>query len=132
MQMTFFSAHTTPLYSPSWTPSSTASYAGTCIFLILLSSAWRALFVFKQLLERRWLDRDRNRRYVVVAGERREKERVSDDVDAAKALLLSASGVEEDVRVVRRHVRGPVPWRLSVDLPRAAVVTILAGVGYLL
>ncbi len=130
--MTFFTSTTTPLYSTLWTPTTRSAYAGTCLFLILLACIGRGLFALKHVLERRWLDRARNRRYVVVAGEQREKERVAEDPDAAGALLLSAGGVEEGVRVVRRHVREPMPWRLSVDAPRAVVVTAIAGVGYLL
>ncbi len=132
MTMTFITSHTTPLYSTQWTPRSRAGYAGTCIFLIVLAVMFRLLLASKHRLERAWLDRDLNRRYVVAAGRRREKDIVTDDGDARSAMLVSAAGVEEEVRVVRRHVRGPIPWRISVDLPRAAIVTVLAGVGYLL
>lgn len=132
MAMTFFTSTHTPLYSNSWTPTTTAAYAGTCIFLILLATLFRTSFALSHRLERYWLDRHLNRRYVVVAGRPSEKVRVSGDADARSALLVSAAGVEEDVRVVRRHLRATPPWRLSVDLPRALIVTVVAGMGYLL
>ncbi|KZF20845.1 hypothetical protein L228DRAFT_249663 [Xylona heveae TC161] len=132
MQMTFFSDETTPLYSTGWTPSGTGSYAGTCIFLILLAVIFRALFAFKHVLEKRWLDQALNRRYIVVAGEVPEAERSLNDPDAKTGTLVSSKGLEERVRVVRRHARGISPWRLSVDVPRAGIATVIAGVGYLL
>lgn len=132
MAMTFFTSTRTPLYSNGWTPTSTSGYAGSCIFLIILAILFRTAFALRHRLERYWLDRHLNRRYVVVAGRPTEKARVSTDADAKSALLVSASGVEEDVRVVRRHLRATPPWRLSVDLPRAIIVTVIAGMGYLL
>ena len=130
--MTFFTSTQTPLYSESWTPRSTAGYAGTCIFLIALAVVFRGIMAFKHHMEHRWLDQHLNRRYVVVAGRKNEKARTSEDGNAQTALLVSATGVEEDVRVVRRHVRGPFPWRLSIDVPRAALAVVMSGVGYLL
>ncbi|KAI9809296.1 MAG: hypothetical protein M1825_002587 [Sarcosagium campestre] len=136
MHSTFFTSTTTPLYSTAWTPGSTGSYAGSCFFLIVLAIVFRALFAFKHVLERRWLDQRLNRRYVVVAGRPTEAQRISEDADAeaeSKAtLLVSPNGVEEHVRVVRRHARPVLPWSLRVDLPRAALLTVLIGIGYLL
>ena len=132
MTMTFFSSNHTPLYSSGWTPASTSAYAGSCIFLILLAASLRGVVASKQRLERYWLDRRLDRRYIVVAGQPTEKRRISDDTEARTAMLVSAAGVEEDVRVVRRHVRGNPPWRLSVDLPRALIVTLMAAMAYLL
>jgi hypothetical protein len=120
-----------PLYSNAWTPSSTGSYAGTCIFLIVLASIFRGLIAFKHVLEARWIDIDLHRRYVVVAG----ADGVAEEVragDSEKTTLLSQRGIEEDVRVVRAGGRIARPWRLTRDPVRAAVVTVLAGVGYLL
>ena len=51
--MTFFASTVTPLYSKAWTPSSTATYAGTCIFLILLATSFRALFALRGIQERK-------------------------------------------------------------------------------
>ena len=86
------------------------------------------------MTEKRWADRDRNRRYVTVANASRPSvaDSVNSDPNAKNAMLVSERGVEESVRVVARHTRAVMPWRLSVDLPRAALQTVVAGTGYLL
>ena len=132
MSMTFFTSTATPLYSASWTPSGAGSYAGTCIFLILLAVLFRSFFALRVILEARWLDQALQRRYVVVRRRTPEAESVEADPDAKEASLVSARGVEEKVKVVKREKRGAMPWRFSVDLPRAALVGLTAGVGYLL
>lgn len=131
MVMTFTSSSTTPLYSARWTPASTGSYAGTCVFLVVLGIVFRALFAAKRLLEVRWLDQAMSRRYVVVADKMPESERLRNDPDA-KSATLTTNGVEESVKVVHRPARAVQPWRFSVDLPRAVLSTVIIGVGYLL
>ncbi|KAL1965207.1 hypothetical protein VTN77DRAFT_5961 [Rasamsonia byssochlamydoides] len=132
MTMVFTNSQTTPLYSSSWTPSTSGQYAGTCIFLIILAIIGRALIAFKAVMERRWLAAALNRRYVVVAGKTPEAAAIDADPDSQKARLLTAQGVEENVKVVRRISTGPQPWRFSVDLPRALLYLCIAGVNYLL
>lgn len=78
------------------------------------------------------MDKERNRRYVSVRGVPTEAERINADSEGKNMTLISERGVEEQVRVVRRHKRSVTPWRFGVDLPRAAYVTVIAGVGYLL
>ena len=130
--MVFFSSTNTPLFSSMWDPSSSGSYAGTCIFLVLLAISLRALGAFSYVLEKRWADRERRRRYVVVQGRPSTSDSVNADASAKKAVLVSERGSEESVKVVSREVRAVMPWRFSVDLPRAALNTVMAGVGYLL
>ncbi|PKY02292.1 hypothetical protein P168DRAFT_306450 [Aspergillus campestris IBT 28561] len=132
MTMVFINAHDTPLFSSQWTPSSSGSYAGTCIFLIVLAIIARALVAFKVLMERHWLDVHLNRRYIAIAGKSTEAGRIEADPEAKKASLVSAQGVEESVKVVRRAARDPLPWRFSVDLPRAFLYLLITGVSYLL
>ncbi|GAB7348059.1 hypothetical protein MBLNU459_g6093t1 [Dothideomycetes sp. NU459] len=137
MSMVFTTAHSTPLYSGGWTPSSSGAYAGTCIFLAILAIIARLLQAWRHTLEIRWHDRAINRRYVVVAGQDGQTERFSDDVNEEKKsdeAVLTVRGMDEKVRVVRSVSRSKesVPWRLSVDLPRACIFTVQAGVGYLL
>ena len=115
-----------------WVPTSTGPYAGTCIFLIILATAFRCLLAGKHILEHRWMDKELNRRYVVVQGVPQEAERIEADKESKKGFLVTERGVEEHVKVVRRHTRTVVPWRFTVDLPRAAYVTVMGGVGYLL
>ena len=132
MQMVFYTSTSTPLLFSSWHPSSTGSYAGTCIFLIFLAAIFRGLFAGKHLLERRWLDRTLERRYIKVQGAPSEAEKIDANSDSKYGTLVTARGVEEHVKVVRNKARPIMPWRLSVDLPRAVYVMITAGVGYLL
>jgi hypothetical protein len=69
---------------------------------------------------------------VVVKGKATEAGKVDKDPDAKEASLVTAQGVEESVKVVRAYHRGAVPFRLSVDLPRAAIVFVTAAISYLL
>lgn len=132
MAMTFTNSHTTPLYSSSWTPHTTGQYAGTCIFLVLLASTLRLLLAAKHMLEIRWVAEARNRRYVVVAGQTPESERIENDADAKTGTYVSAQGVEERVKVVQAAKQPVVAFRLSVDVPRALITLAIVGVGYLL
>jgi hypothetical protein len=133
MMSVFQTAMATPLYSTTWTPSGTGTYAATCIFLIVLGALFRGLLAAKAWQENRWLDQELNRRYVVVAGKTPLAERLSNDSLAKHAnVVLSENGVEENVVVVKKPTVGARPWRLSVDPVRAGVDTVIAGVGYLL
>ncbi|KFY00652.1 hypothetical protein O988_03179 [Pseudogymnoascus sp. VKM F-3808] len=131
MTMTFQNNPSTPLFGTGWTPSGTGSYAGTCIFLIILAVLFRVLLALKARQEARWLDAELHRRYVAVAGKQGLKETVAAHKDA-KTVVLSENGVEEEVLVVQRRGETTRPWRVSVDPLRAAVDTVIAGVGYLL
>ena len=131
MAMEFMNSQTTPLYSSAWTPSSTGAYAGTCIFLIFLAILFRTLIAGKHLLEVRWADQAYNRRFVVVADKQPVSEQYQSDADS-KTGVLTANGVDENVRLVTKPTFKVQPWRFSVDLPRAGLVTLIGGVGYLL
>ena len=132
MNVVFTNSHNTPLFSSAWVPSSAGAYAGTCIFLIVLAIIDRGLFAFKAVMERHWLATHLNRRYIAIAGKPTEAGRIENDPDAKIALLVTAQGVEENVKVVHSIPSGPIPWRFSVDLPRAAIFLCIAGVSYLL
>lgn len=138
MNMYFFTSTTTPLFSKSWTPSSTGQYAGSCIFLIVLAIVSRCLGAFRHFQERKWLDKAINRRYIVVAGNDEEGERTqpqkSAEDEKSETAVLTVRGVNENVRVVKTSARDRegTPFRFSTDLPRACIFTVQAGVGYLL
>lgn len=132
MSSIFTNTHNTPLYSAAWTPTSSGTYAGTCIFLIILAIIDRCLIAFKATMERHWLAVHLNRRYIAIAGKTSEAGRIDADPDAKLASLVTAQGVEESVKVVSNLSHGPVPWRFSVDLPRAGLFLCIAGVSYLL
>ena len=132
MTMVFTNTHDTPLFSNAWTPSSSGSYAGTCIFLIILAIIDRCLMALKAIMERHWLATYLNRRYVTVAGKSTEAGKIDSDPDAKLASLITAQGVEESVKVVHNISHGPIPWRFSVDLPRAVLFLGIVGISYLL
>ena len=137
MPMVFVTDHSTPLFSSLWTPTTTGSYAGTCIFLVILAVISRLLQAYRRIREIKWHDKAVKRRYVVIAGEtteQREKQFGFGDAEKTEEATLTGRGVEERVRVLRTSRRGveTQPWRFSTDLPRACVFTVQAGVGYLL
>lgn len=131
MTMVFQTNKATPLFSDSWTPNSSAAYAGTCIFLVVLAIIARMLLALKRTQEARWLDRDACRRYVAVRGKDPLSEHIARDPDA-KHMTLSQNGVEENVFVVARTGIVKRPWRFSVDPIRAVLDTVIVGIGYLL
>lgn len=83
-------------------------------------------------MEQRWMAQHLDRRYIAVAGKAPEAGRIDPDLDAKTASLVNPQGAEENVRVVRRVSSGPIPWRLSVDIPRALIFLCFVGVSYLL
>ncbi|KAK4158670.1 Ctr copper transporter family-domain-containing protein [Cladorrhinum sp. PSN259] len=131
MMSIFQTSMGTSLYSEKWTPTSAGAYAGTCIFLIVLAIIFRALLAAKAWQEQRWLDKELNRRFIVVNGKAPLAQNLSGD-SLAKTAVLSESGLEENVMVVQRHTSFKRPWRLTVDPLRAVIDTVIAGVGYLL
>lgn len=128
----FQTVRDTPLYSAVWSPASEGAYAGTCIFLVVLAIVARLLIAYRSVQEARWHDRHVRSRYVAAAGKAPLAERVSQDPDAKSSVVLSENGVEETVMVVQRKDVAPRPWRFSVDPVRAALDTVIVGVGYLL
>ena len=131
MSSLFCTVTSTPLYSSTWTPTSISAYARRCIFLIVLAVLFRFLVAFKAVLEERCIDAELNRRYVVIIRKQNTKERISSDSDS-KIALLTENGVEGDVMVVRKHMKGTMPWSITTDGPRAAVDVVIAGILYLL
>ena len=140
MSMTFFTSPSTPLYSSAWTPGSTGSYAGTCVFVALLAALLRGLTALRAAREAAWRDADLRRRYVTVADKAPRAERMTaaaePEAKRTTMVLLSENGVEEGVVVVvmvqGRDAGATRPWRITVDPVRAVLDTVIAGVGYLL
>ena len=67
----------------------------------------------------------------MVRGQTPVAERIDQDPDAKVGSLKTAQGVEERVKVVQSTSQS-IPFRLSVDVPRAALTMLIAGVAYLL
>lgn len=159
MSMTFVFSTSTPLFSTAWTPRMPAAYAVTCIFLVFLSTLLRLLYCIKSQLEARWRRQNLRRRCIITTqkkptGSREDDDSNGDDERAiesvpagfvpdrdAKTGVLTVNGVDEHVRLVQGArgvgteadgVSQVQPFRLSVDLVRAAFVTVMVGVAYLL
>ena len=136
MMMTFTVSTTTPLYSNAWTPSTVGQYAGTCIFLITLAVISRLLAMYRYKKQDDWHAAAINRRYIVVSDQDGQPESTLGEKvrQTGEGGVLTARGKEENVKIVATKALGSQnkPWRLSVDLPRAAMLMVHAGVGYLL
>ena len=103
MKMTFFTSATTPLFASSWTPVTTGQYAGTCVFLIVLATIFRALLAVRlNIIE-------------ILAGLERR--------DTGGGTYPSMDATKP---VSRRR------WRANEAVILASMDVVLAGVGYLL
>lgn len=92
----------------------------------------RGLLATKHILEIRWSAQARDRRYVIVQGQTPQSEIIENSPDAKDGALITAQGVEERVKVVRSVKQQVIPFRLSVDVPRAGLTFVIVGVSYLL
>ncbi|KAE9364461.1 hypothetical protein N431DRAFT_496960 [Stipitochalara longipes BDJ] len=102
MAMTFFTSRNTPLYSMSWTPSSTGQYAGTCIFLIAFATIFRALLAVRvKFFE-----------VLAVIKYRRSGELIYSYAADTKPMIR--------------------PWRVNEAVMLGSMDVVLAGIGYLL
>ncbi|KAJ5683007.1 Ctr copper transporter [Penicillium macrosclerotiorum] len=91
------------LFSQSWMPTTTASYVGTWFFLFVLAITWRASAALLAKLDASWAAK--NARYSILINGGQEQPSEKDLVRA---------------------------WRLSVNLPRAALRMVHQGIAYLL
>lgn len=132
MEMIFFHATNTPLYSMSFAPSNTGQYAGMCVFIIVLGVIFRASVAYRHALEQRWLGKEQNQRHVVVRGIPTEIQQVGAKPVAKRATTVTEGGVQEEITFVENHKRKTSPWRLTVDIPRALLTTATVGMAYLL
>ncbi|KAF1345039.1 Ctr copper transporter [Delphinella strobiligena] len=113
--MTFFTSTSTPLFSMTWTPKTTGQYAGTCIFLIVISLIFRAIIALRSYMEASTWSRSP----------------LSSVPEAYKSFPKSAE--DGDGCAVDTQARATVqPWRVGVEGSRAVLDVMIVGVGYLL
>ncbi|KAI9845267.1 MAG: hypothetical protein M1838_001814 [Thelocarpon superellum] len=93
----------TNLYSSSWAPTTTSGYVGTWFFLFILAVTWRGLVRGLKRLDAYYVRKHESH------------------------LILIHGGLDQATR--RNTV---LAWRLSVNLPRAALAMVAQGVAYLL
>ncbi|KAF3389631.1 hypothetical protein F1880_003239 [Penicillium rolfsii] len=93
----------TMLFSTSWMPTSTGGYVGTWFFLFFLAVIWRAMSASLARLDAFWAARNAEYPILINGGQDRP----------SRAKLIQT-------------------WRLSVNLPRAALRMANQGIAYLL
>jgi copper transporter 1 len=126
MSMVFMTSTTTPLFSSHWTPATLGQYAGTCIFLIVLAFIFRFLLAWKHVQEHTWARRNTELNRLTIATTTTPS--IGDSMDEKEAQTQQV--VTEKTVVAEGW--GGRPWRFSTDLARAAMTTMITGVGYLL
>lgn len=116
MAMVFFQSVTTPLYSTAWTPQGEGSYAGTCIFLIVLALIHRILIALRSIVfdSNQALHRHRK----VVSSD-------SDDYPGSRSEL-------ESIGNQFRSQWNSHPFRVATETVRALLEVVIGGIGYLL
>ncbi|KAK6082591.1 low affinity copper transporter [Seiridium cupressi] len=132
MVMTFFSSAHTSLFSKSWTPTTVAAYAATCIFLLVLAVIMRAMLALKPVLESAMWKPDVNPDpHELLLSE----EDCNEELDRIKEQHLvrgqeeGASGLQRVLSEVKSRGRG---WRFMSSSSRAVFEVLLAVIGYLL
>ncbi|KAI6083331.1 Ctr copper transporter family-domain-containing protein [Hypoxylon rubiginosum] len=115
MAMVFFQSVTTPLYSSSWTPQGTGSYAGTCIFLIILGLVHRSLIALRSIV-------------FDSSSTRRPQKTISSDSDEYPG---SNSELESAGSRIRTEWNSH-PFRMVTETARSVLEVIISGIGYLL
>ncbi|KAH6646583.1 Ctr copper transporter family-domain-containing protein [Truncatella angustata] len=130
MAMTFFSSQNTSLFSQAWTPSTTASYIATCIFLLLLGAVMRGMLAIKPVIENAiW--KLQSKKHEMLLSE----EDCSEGIDYMKHHGHIRDG---DVAIgglygiLQGMVKRWRPWRFKPSVSRALYETLLSITGYLL
>ncbi|BFZ64168.1 hypothetical protein YB2330_005307 [Saitoella coloradoensis] len=141
MSMTFT---TTPLgtmlWGDAWNPKTPLAYAFTWIFLFGLSIFSRMMFAGKAWAESKWLKTGAVGGSIVVVATPgtgitvRETEIVTasekQDGEARAGSVSSGDTVASFPTSAQAYKL--LPWRMSVDVPRALIQFVIAGVQYLL
>lgn len=141
MAMTFHSNMVDALFSEQWTPSNRGQYAGTCIFIVFFAMIYRGLFVVKFKLDEKLIKTGKLNKQVVALNDigrdqpykslRDIEDELDEEEEQERLQKLERPDLPEKGPQMTTRL-GPRPWRLSVDVPRAAIQTVLSGVGYLL
>ncbi|KAI0888796.1 Ctr copper transporter family-domain-containing protein [Annulohypoxylon maeteangense] len=120
MSMTFFFSSTTSLFSKAWTPTNSAEYAGTCIFLVVLAVIMRFMLALKPVLEKSIWN--------AVVGSRGQLI-PNDEAGYQKGDMATRPPL---MRVYGDMRRRWAAWRFKTSLSRASFELSLATIGYLL
>lgn len=119
MEMTFFTSFKTPLFSSEWSPETKGHYAGTCIFLIVLSVILRMLISLRPILETRlWTD-----------GARHYIGQENFDIAISHLPKSYSSGWKLSMQELGSQWSR---WRVNPAAGRATYELLVAGIAYLL
>lgn len=83
-------------------------------------------------MERRWRALHLSRRHIATTDKNGESGCIESSPETKTKISICDQGVEENARVVSTVDDSPIPWRLSVDVPRAGLSLVILGVSYLL
>ncbi|KAI1775453.1 Ctr copper transporter family-domain-containing protein [Hypoxylon cercidicola] len=119
MVMTFFLSSSTSLFFKAWTPTTSAAYVGTCVFLVALAIAMRGMLALKPILEKSMWN----------ASVKSEGVLVPDDESGYQKETVPPQSAKNVYNTVYRRW---TIWRFKSSLSRAAFELLLATVGYLL
>lgn len=108
MAMVFFQSVATPLYSMDFMPAGSGSYAGICVFLIVLGTVHRVLMAVRHLL------------HATVWNP------PVDHCLGGKDDMASSTGPRVQAAFRNR------PFRVATEASRAAFEVLIGGVSYLL
>ncbi|TLD10196.1 hypothetical protein PgNI_05422 [Pyricularia grisea] len=132
MSMVFFSSQSTPLFSRAWTPSSPEAYAGTCIFIFLLTIAQYLLIavrnvVFEKVERQKTATpaetlRDHEARPAAPARDDEKSSCLGHHETVTGSLLSAAASVAKQQQ--RRS-------RPMIVMARAACEVVISAAGYL-
>ncbi|KAH8894125.1 hypothetical protein GQ53DRAFT_89692 [Thozetella sp. PMI_491] len=137
MDMTFFSSITTPLFSRSWQPTNTASYAASCIFLVAMAALLRVLIALRPFLD------EARRQGPLNSGTSVHQLLPGRDAEEARVVMEQASkdgvlpprpdlGRRANGRGLRIALQSAMRVRMVGRTCHALYEVLLAGIGYLL
>ncbi|KAI1456373.1 Ctr copper transporter [Annulohypoxylon moriforme] len=118
MAMVFFQSVTTPLYSSAWTPQGQGSYAGTCIFLIVLALVHRILIAGRSIVFSSTPVIPRSRKGISSDSHSDEYPGSNSDLESMGARFRSQWSSH--------------PFKVATETARALLEVIIGGIGYLL
>lgn len=108
--------------SMMWATTSSSSYAGTCIFLVILGVILLFFVSSRSMLEKRWSRRELNRRHVLFLN--KESSGLMDKSET----LLTRNGPEKDIIIIEQPTRARRSWKTI--MLKATMTTLILAILY--
>ncbi|KAJ6112306.1 hypothetical protein N7523_008367 [Penicillium sp. IBT 18751x] len=106
-----------------WATTSSSSYAGTCIFLVILGVILLSLVSSRSMLEKRWSRRELNRRHVLFLN------KDSSGLMDKSETLLTPNGLEKDIIIIEQPTRARRSWKTI--MLKATMTTLILAILYI-